>query len=147
MPNCKNCGARITKFDNDICPVCGFKHPIDKNDEETSDITSSFNLPENSSIKINQKKRIVAFLLSSFLGFTGAPYFYLGYKKIGIISLISNIFLISLIGIILTFVFNFDFIISFLLIALLSDYIINIIVGLYFLFKHNIKDKSGLFLS
>ena len=43
MPNGKNCGARITKFDSDICPVCGFKHPIDVSKEETSDITSSFN--------------------------------------------------------------------------------------------------------
>ena len=28
MPNCRNCGARITKFDKDICPVCGQKNPL-----------------------------------------------------------------------------------------------------------------------
>ncbi|MGM9874160.1 MAG: NINE protein [Bacilli bacterium] len=147
MPNCKNCGARITKFDSDICPVCGYKHPIDRNGEETSDITSSFNLPENSSIKVKQKKRIVTFLLSALLGFTGLPFFYLGYKKQGIISLICNVLYIAVVGIILTFVANFDPLVAFLLIALLSNYIINIIIGFIFLFKHNLKDKSGLFLS
>ena len=25
MPYCRNCGARITKFEKDICPVCGQK--------------------------------------------------------------------------------------------------------------------------
>ena len=29
MPYCKNCGARITKFEKDICPVCGQKKPLE----------------------------------------------------------------------------------------------------------------------
>ena len=147
MPNGKNCGARITKFDSDICPVCGFKHPIDVSKEETSDITSSFNLPENANIKVIKKKRIVAFLLSALVGFTGAPFYYLGYKKIGIISLISNILFISLVGLIFILAFHFNPVISFLAISLVADYIINFIVGLSFLFIHNLKDKSGIFLS
>ena len=40
MPNCRNCGSRLSKFDKDICPVCGFKHPLDGVSSETQEVTS-----------------------------------------------------------------------------------------------------------
>ena len=39
MPNCRNCGARITKFDKDICPVCGTKNPLQGVGSETMEVT------------------------------------------------------------------------------------------------------------
>ena len=44
MPTCKNCNARITKFDKDRCPVCGFVNPFNLDNGDTVDITSNISL-------------------------------------------------------------------------------------------------------
>ena len=44
MPNCRNCGARLSKFDTDLCPVCGIKNPLEGISSETVEITSQIDL-------------------------------------------------------------------------------------------------------
>ena len=44
MPSCRNCGARLSKFDKDICPVCGAKNPLEGVSSETIDITSQIDI-------------------------------------------------------------------------------------------------------
>ena len=46
MPNCRNCGARLSKFDTDLCPVCGIKNPLQGTSSETVEITSQIDLSE-----------------------------------------------------------------------------------------------------
>ena len=49
MPYCKNCGARITKFEKDICPICGQKKPLEGATSDTVEITTE--------LKIHDKDR------------------------------------------------------------------------------------------
>ena len=80
MPKCKNCGARLSKLDNDICPVCGEKNPLLGVSSETVEITSQLDIQSDEFKDYHPKKRFVAFILSTCLGFTGAPFFYLHFS-------------------------------------------------------------------
>ena len=46
MPICRNCGARIEKFNKDICPICGEKKPLEGVNSETVEITGQID-PNN----------------------------------------------------------------------------------------------------
>ena len=55
MPTCRNCGARLSKFDKDICPVCGTPDPLKGVTSETVEITSQVDLsqdPQSPKLKI-----------------------------------------------------------------------------------------------
>ena len=52
MPYCKNCGSRITKFDNDICPICGAKNPLEGVTSDTVEITSELDIHDKENKKI-----------------------------------------------------------------------------------------------
>ena len=52
MPYCKNCGSRITKFDKEICPVCGEKKPLDGAVSDTVEITTELNVKDKNIGKI-----------------------------------------------------------------------------------------------
>ena len=94
MPKCRFCGESITKFDKDICPFCGEKKPLEGVDNATIDITQFIEtLPEEDKhIKFKQHKKIVNILLCMFLGYFSADLFYIGFKKIGLIRLLINVF-------------------------------------------------------
>lgn len=141
MPNCKNCGSRLTKFDKDRCPVCGFEHPLDGVSSETVEITSQIdiNTPDYKNAKIKKRKTFLIF--SILLGFTGLQFFYLGYKKWGIITLFSSLILIVGLGALLYFVTPLSFY-SFLF-SLSISYLINIILGIIIFFDEKIKDAYG----
>ena len=84
MPNCRNCGARISKFDKDICPVCGTKNPLDGVSSETVEITSQIdlnNFVEGQKVVCRRKKMLILFLAC---GFTASQFFYLKRKKFAI---------------------------------------------------------------
>ena len=51
MPNCRNCGARLSKFDTDLCPVCGIKNPLEGTSSETVEITSQIDLSKAQVVK------------------------------------------------------------------------------------------------
>lgn len=67
---CKRCGSTI--IEHGRCPICGQAH-----------IT---------------KSRFVAGMLQLFLGFLGVGRFYLGYKKIGLLQLITSVLTVGVVG-------------------------------------------------
>ena len=144
MPNCRNCGARISKFDKDICPVCGTKNPLDGVSSETVEITSQIdlnNFVEGQKVVCRRKKMLVLFLAC---GFTASQFFYLKKKKFAILWLIINLllmgitfFLISMVQIPLPIC---------IIISILITYILNSIVGAIYYFLPDLKDGEGEFV-
>jgi TM2 domain-containing membrane protein YozV len=94
MPQCKNCHREITKFDNDVCPYCGTPHPIDEN-YKTKDMTQFVDPVTGNYQLYKSKSKKTAALLAIFLGWTGAHFFYLGYKRNGWIALLASLVLIG----------------------------------------------------
>lgn len=147
MPYCRNCGARITKFEKDICPVCGTRDPLDGATSDTVEITSQININEKDVRKqYKMHFRLNTFIFFIFLGWTGAGYFYLNFKKRGLIWLISN--LVVLAGLICLFAFVLlspDNWLSYMA-PVSVVYLVNIGVGIYYLVKNNTKDGNGEFI-
>ena len=146
MPYCRNCHARITKFEKDICPVCGTRNPLDGASSDTVEITSQIDVHAKETKQIYDPHfRITAFVLFTFLGWTGAGFFYLRFKKMGLIWLLSNLVLIG--GLIGLFIFIISPV-SWLAYAapFAVAYLINIGVAIYYLVKKDIKDGNGEFI-
>ena len=144
MPNCRNCGARISKFDKDICPVCGTKNPLEGVSSETVEITSQIDLNsfvEGQKVVRRRKTLLVLFLAC---GFTAAQFFYLKKKKFAILWLIINIammvgvyFLISMLHTPLAVC---------IIVSILSTYVVNSIMGAIYYFLPDLKDGEGEFV-
>ena len=83
MPACRNCGARLTKFDKDVCPVCGTKNPLEGVTSDTVEMTSFINMEQNKDFRVKKKSTMLFY--SFVAGFTGLPFFYLHAIKKGII--------------------------------------------------------------
>ena len=145
MPNCRNCGARLSKFDTDICPVCGFKKPLEGVSSETVEITSQVDLSGFNDGQKVVRRRKKMLLLSILVGFTGALFFYLKKATMGVIWLLINAIFIAGLLLILYFVIKLNIVIS-LLIPVLSSYACNIIIGVLYFFKQNLKDGEGEFV-
>ena len=145
MPNCRNCGARLSKFDSDICPVCGTPKPLEGVSSETIEITSQVDL---SDFKAGQKvvrRRKIMFLLSVLIGWTGAMFFYLKNKRNAILWLLIN--LGGLAGVSLLFFTAVKLHIGIsLLIGFAFVYLCNIILGLCYFLKKDLKDGEGEFV-
>ena len=145
MPSCRNCGARLSKFDNDICPVCGTPNPLEGVNSETIEITSQVDL---SDFKAGQKvvrRRKLMLILFFLLGWTGAGYFYLKMKRNAFIWLAVNILLLSS-GFLLLHLFAGLSIALSLIIPIASVYALNIIFGLIYFVKKDFKDGEGEFV-
>lgn len=142
MPKCRNCGTRITKFDKDICPVCGCKNPLDGVESETVEITSQFNIAgsgiNKKDLPCSRKKMFILFLT---IGFSGAGFFSIRNKKMGIIWLIINLLLLAGISIGLYFVKEIS--LFSILIAFVAVYLINIITGFILVNNQNLRDGQG----
>ena len=145
MPSCRNCGARLSKFDTDICPVCGFKKPLEGVSSETVEITSQVDLSGFNDGQKVVRRRKKMLLLSILVGFTGALFFYLKKATMGVIWLLINAIFIAGLLLILYFVIKLNIVIS-LLIPVLSSYACNIIIGVLYFFKQNLKDGEGEFV-
>ena len=66
MPSCRNCGARLSKFDSDICPVCGTKRPLEGVSSETVEITSQVDLSGfNDGQKVVRRRKKMLLLLKT----------------------------------------------------------------------------------
>ena len=147
MPYCKNCGARITKFEKDICPICGAKHPLEGASSDTVEITTELNVhtKDKGGLKYQAHYRITAFVLFAFLGWTGAGYFYLNFKKMGLIWLACNLAVIGgLIGLFVALIGPTTWISYVAPFAVV--YLINMGLSLYYLIKNDIKDGNGEFI-
>ncbi len=145
MPNCKNCGARISKFDADMCPVCGTKKPLEGINSETIEITSQIdlnNFAEGQKVVRRRKKLLLLFLV---IGFVGAPFFYLKKKKAAILWLILNLVLLG--GLFALFFFAFKLHIAIaILIPILVVYFLNGVMGAIYHFLPDLKDGDGEFV-
>lgn len=144
MPRCKNCGARITKFNKDMCPVCGERAPLRGVESDTVEITSEIDL-KNNDFKFKPKERSITSILFFTLGWTGAGFFYLLKNKAALIWLAINIVLIGLLFLLFYFPLNLGVVWS-IIIPFIVSYIINIGVGIYYLLKQDIKDGRGEFI-
>lgn len=145
MPNCKNCGARITKFDKDMCPICGTLKPLEGVSSETVEITSEIDLKNPEFKEFKPVRRSLICLFSSLLGPFGIQFFYMKYLRAGFIWLISNLLFIGGLGCILFFAAKMPALWSFL-IPLFISYFINILFGVIALFLPNLKDGKGEFV-
>lgn len=141
MPVCKKCGARISKFDSDICPVCGEKNPLEGVSSETIEITSHIDINPSEFKDVKVRKKIPLLLLSIFVGWSGAPFFYLKEIGLGFIWLAANIFFLNAIGVGIGFT-PLGFLFSYL-IGIGVLYFLNISLGLVLFFKKPLKDKNG----
>ncbi|MFA7032161.1 MAG: hypothetical protein WC201_01185 [Bacilli bacterium] len=144
MPICRNCGARISKFDKDICPICGAKRPLDGVNSETVEVTSEIDVtnPEFANAKPKSKK--VMLLLFCLVGFSGAQFFYLKEKKLGFLWLLLNLLILGGLGVFLYFISSLTFY-SFI-ISTGFVYLINIILGIVYFKTSNLKDGVGEFV-
>ncbi len=142
MPCCKNCGARLSKFDKDMCPICGCKNPLEGVNSETIDITKQINVDETILKTYHPCKRMTAFILSLLIGWTGAQFFYLKYSKIALIYLACHLVFLGGLITILLFAANAGLFLSFFL-PFIIVYLLNLGVGVYFLIKTNFKDGCG----
>ena len=144
MPKCKNCGTRLTKFDNDICPVCGTKNPLEGVRNETVEITTEINLNKEQADMYHPKKKKTFFLLFSLIGWSGAPFFYIKRYVEGWFLLFISLILIGGIGTIIFTLSDLKF--YGYLIVILVDYIFNICYGAILINKADYKDGNGEFL-
>jgi len=145
MPNCRNCGARLSKFDTDLCPVCGIKNPLQGTSSETVEITSQIDLSE---VKEGQKvlrrrKKMIAYFYC--LGFTGLAYFYIKKYVLGTIWLIANLALIGGLFAIFYFAIHAHIAVA-AIVPFLIAYAINAVVATVYNFLPDIKDGEGEFI-
>ena len=144
MPNCKNCGARISKFDKDICPVCGTKNPLQGVSSETVEITSQIdlhNFVEGQKVVCRRKKMLILFLAC---GFSAAQFFYLKRKKFAILWLIINLVIMAAVYFLIS-MFRSPLAVC-IIVAVLSTYILNSIMGAIYYFLPDLKDGEGEFV-
>ncbi len=144
MPNCKNCGARISKFDKDICPVCGTKNPLEGVSSETVEITSQIdlnNFVEGQKVVCRRKKMLILFLAC---GFSAAQFFYLKRKKFAVLWLIINLVIMAAVYFLIS-MFRSPLAVC-IIVAVLSTYILNSIMGAIYYFLPDLKDGEGEFV-
>ena len=145
MPNCRNCGARLSKFDTDFCPVCGIKEPLKGISSETVEITSQISLSEMSEEKKIVRHRKTLFLYFALLGFTGLPFFYMKRNLLGLIYLLASVALIGGLFSILFFVAHLHPAVA-VIIPIAIVYLVSIIIGSIYNFLPNLKDGEGEFI-
>ena len=146
MPYCKNCGSRITKFYKELCPICGQKKPLEGVSSDTVEITTELDIHDKDSKKVYAGHfRLDTFLWFMLLGWTGAGFFYLQFKKRAIVWLVCNLALIG--GLIVLFGFLIGFNQWIVYVAPFAVvYLINIGVAIYYLCKRDVKDGNGEFI-
>lgn len=145
MPNCKNCGARISKFDADICPVCGTIKPLEGVSSETVEITSQIdlnNFKDGQKVVCRRQKLLLFFIA---FGFTGLPFYYLKRKKFAVLWLIINLALLAASFSLIFFVIKLHIALAIIL-PILLVYIINSVIGLIYNYLPDLKDGEGEFV-
>ena len=143
MPACKNCGARLTKFDKDVCPVCGTKNPLEGVPGDTIELTSFIDMEKNKDFRV--KKKTTMLLYSFVAGFTGLHYFYLHDIKKGVICAVLNVLYFIMSFILFSVVLDVGAGITVIL-NLIIMYFVNSLVGIELYFKDSLKDGYGEFV-
>ncbi len=142
MPNCKNCGSRISKFDKDVCPICGQVKPLDGVNSETIEVTSEISAYKGELSTSKVKKRWVVLVLSIFLGVFGVQFYYLKKPKFASIWLLCHLLIAAiLIGIFALAMDNG--LVAGSIITVSVEYVFNIGTGIYLFVKKDYKDGNG----
>ena len=145
MPNCRNCKARISKFDKDICPVCGCPNPLEGVTSETVEITTQIDLNGFKEGQRVVRRRKMMLILFCVCGFTGAGFFYLRRKALGFIYLFLNLLLLG--GLFSVFYFPIQIGLPLaIIIPFIIVYVINSAIGVVFRFLPDLKDGEGEFV-
>lgn len=145
MPSCRNCGARLSKFDKDICPVCGTLKPLEGVSSETVEITSQVDLSgfEAGQKVVRRRKTLLLYFL--LIGFTGAPFFYLKQKRNAFLWLVANLAVIG--GLFVFFFLALSLHIALaIILPIITAYILNAAVALIYYFLPDLKDGEGEFV-
>ena len=145
MPSCRNCGARLSKFDKDICPVCGQVNPLEGVSSETIEITSQVDL---SNFKAGQKvvrRRKTMLILSLVIGWCGAQFFYIKQKIFAIIWLLINLAILGGLFALLYFLVKMQIALA-IIIPFAAAYLINIVTALVLYYRKDLKDGEGEFV-
>ena len=145
MPTCRNCGARLSKFDSDICPVCGTEKPLEGVNSETIEITSQVDMSDFKEGQRIVRRRKTMLILGLLLGWAGAHLFYIKKAKIGFIWLIINLVIMG--GIFALFYFAVHmFIVLAIVLPIVMVYISNIGGAIFFYRVKDLKDGEGEFV-
>lgn len=146
MPVCKNCGARIEKFNKDMCPICGCKNPLDGVSSDTVEVTSDITdlLVDGKKLKFATRKTF--FVLTYLSSFFGINFFYIKWNKPGFLFLLINILFIGGLFAIFNFVLHMHVALA-IVIPFAIAYVIDVLLS-YFLFNKvfNHKDGKGSFV-
>ena len=141
MPVCRHCGSRISKLDKDRCPICGEINPLEGVNSDTIEVTSVLDISSSEELAFKPKTKKMFLLLSCLIGWVGAQFFYLKYKRAGLIWLAIN--LVILAGGFCAFFFGVHSLLLAILIPLLVLYAANIVFGLVIYKKPSFKDGDG----
>lgn len=145
MPSCRNCGARLSKFDKDICPVCGTKNPLQGVSSETIEITSQVDMSDFKEGQKIVKRRKTMLLIALLLGWTGAMFFYLKKAKAGFIWLLINIILLAASFSLFYFALSMNIALS-IVFPIVLIYVYNAICAVLFYCTKDLKDGEGEFV-
>lgn len=140
MPICKNCHSRISKFDKDICPICGAKDPLSGVTSDTIEVTHGIDASNPAFKAEAPRQKNKALLYFALLGFLGIGFRYLRFKMFSWFWILINFVIIGGLGgiLLLTPLKYFGF-----LVAFATSEVLNILVGVYYKVVPNIKDGSG----
>ena len=144
MPRCKYCHEQISKFDNDVCPHCGEKNPIDDN-YRTMDVTGYVDRQSGDYKLYKSKKRQTAGLLCCFLGIFGVDAFYLGFTQKAVIRLCVDLLLYAGVSLLLLFAVKWNAALSFLL-PFGVEFLAYLFYSLFYWKGEDLKDARGEFL-
>lgn len=145
MPKCRKCNSQLNRYQKDMCPICGEKHPFNVDEDYTIDFTQEISqvgsdVPES---KVLPKKKKVYCLFATFLGIFGIHLFYIKQKKNALIWLLMNMAALVLISLIVSFLMESAFGI---LITFGALYLFNLVFGITTFFRKDLKDGDGEFL-
>lgn len=141
MPKCKYCGAQISKFDKDICPLCGERKPLEGIMDETVDFTNVMDAVSGEEHEVTYKNRIVAGVLAIIFGFLGIHNFYVCKIKLALINLLESAVAIGGIGSALYFLTGlgvWGYLIPYFLVLAYDVW-----VGVTYFTRNDLKDGRG----
>ncbi|MCR4561642.1 MAG: hypothetical protein K5694_00330 [Bacilli bacterium] len=142
MPICRYCHKEIPKEDKDVCRYCGGINPIES-DYKTQDITGIINKIEGEDLPVAKSRRLTV-ILTIVGGWLGLGFFYLGYKKQGLIAILATIIIVAGGGTGLFFLTNMNY---WMYLAVLAfAIIVHIPFAIRYAKDETAKDAQGEFI-
>ena len=141
MPVCRHCGSRISKLDKDRCPICGEINPLEGVSSDTVEVTGVIDISPEEYSDFKPKTKKAFLLLSCLIGWLGVQFFYLKYKRAGLIWLAVN--LVILASGFCAFYFGVHSLLLAILIPLLVVYAANVAFGVVIFLKPSFKDANS----